>query len=940
MNLALVLAIALPSQVFDPIGATKDYDVVWTSPSQNASGSMPLGNGRFGGNFWVEENGDLCVYLSHTDAWSEANRLLKLGKVRLSLDPPLVAPGVSFEQRLDLASGAIKISAGDVRLAIAFDPEADILQFAGDARGRRVTVSYETWRTRDHDLCADKSEGKSSWTMHSAPDGVTAVESADAPIESSEALIWRHRNARSIVPLTLRHQGLESAASEFGDPLINRTFGVKVFSPQLRRRDANTLRAEQAVGEFEVVVAAACAQTPTDQAWLESMPVAKTDHFERAAADARRRWSGSYMFVQGDPAGPALPRNTHPLRIGADSNNQNRIDADLRRVVIRDGALAAEAVRRSAAAQGDLKVQSQGVIAAWSAGTSAGEALTDLGAGGHAMKRIGTLPLVEGEDAVRLGQGRLETASHESLDLSSDRTIEVIVRPRSSGRLLDKLTAGTSDGFLFDIQDGRLRLIAGTETIHATKPIRMGEWVHLAAVIGVKSGRREIYVNGELAASSGSDQTPSMVTRAYVLSRFMTGSADRGEFPIKFNGSIFTVEPSFTSGAPYNADFRNWGGDFWWQNTRLSYEPMLARGEWASMDSLFKMYERVLPGCVARTKLYYGAEGVYFPETMTTFGTYSNGDYGWNREGAKPGDIHCPWWQWVWQQSLELSDLMLRRYEYSGDREFLERRALPMVRQTLAYFDSRFARDANGLLRITPTQAIETFWEGVVNDTPTVAGLHAVLARLDVLPPDVGSPADRAVWARLRAALPPVPTRTVDGVNLLAPAAEYVDKQSNVENPELYAVHPFGIYGVGRPGHEVAQASFPRRTHKNTVGWTQDGMVAAMLGLPDEAGANIVAKARNSHRNHRFPAMWGPNFDWLPDQCHNGNITNVLQLMALQSVNGKLHVLPAWPKNWDVTFKLFAERGTIVECEYRGGRVVRLQVTPESRRKDVVMAQE
>ena len=67
--------------------AVDAYNVVWNSPSKDSSGSMPLGNGDIGVNAWVEENGDLLLYVSKTDAWSENVRLLKLGRVRLRLTP-------------------------------------------------------------------------------------------------------------------------------------------------------------------------------------------------------------------------------------------------------------------------------------------------------------------------------------------------------------------------------------------------------------------------------------------------------------------------------------------------------------------------------------------------------------------------------------------------------------------------------------------------------------------------------------------------------------------------------------------------------------------------------------------------------------------------------------------------------------------------------------
>jgi alpha-L-fucosidase 2 len=80
-----------------------DYNLVWYSPSVNSSGSMILGsshtvvlkitvestgNGEIGINLWIEEStGDILFYLSRTDTWSENGRLLKVGKVRVSLEP-------------------------------------------------------------------------------------------------------------------------------------------------------------------------------------------------------------------------------------------------------------------------------------------------------------------------------------------------------------------------------------------------------------------------------------------------------------------------------------------------------------------------------------------------------------------------------------------------------------------------------------------------------------------------------------------------------------------------------------------------------------------------------------------------------------------------------------------------------------------------------------
>jgi len=56
------------------------------------------------------------------------------------------------------------------------------------------------------------------------------------------------------------------------------------------------------------------------------------------------------------------------------------------------------------------------------------------------------------------------------------------------------------------------------------------------------------------------DNNAPGVTEAYVLQRWVTACAGRGNYPIKFNGSIFTVDPKHVAGGPdYNADWRRWG---------------------------------------------------------------------------------------------------------------------------------------------------------------------------------------------------------------------------------------------------------------------------------------------------------------------------------------------------------------------------------------------
>jgi hypothetical protein len=74
----------------------------------------------------------------------------------------------------------------------------------------------------------------------------------------------------------------------------------------------------------------------------------------------------------------------------------------------------------------------------------------------------------------------------------------------------------------------------------------------------------------------------------------------------------------------------------------------------------------------------------------------------------------------------------------------------------------------------------------------------------------------------------------------------------------------------------------------------------------------------------------------MPDQCHGGVSMMTLQTMLLQVDGKKLFLFPAWPKDWDVDFKLHAPYKTTIEGKLKGGKLISLKVLPENRKQDII----
>ena len=475
-------------------------------------------------------------------------------------------------------------------------------------------------------------------------------------------------------------------------------------------------------------------------------------------------------------------------------------------------------------------------------------------------------------------------------------------------------------------------------------------------------------------------QNAFQISQRYALERFCQAIASRGAVPPQYNGSLFTMDmPAGVMGfdrqkdKPISPDGRDWAElSFMWQNTRHPYWAMPNRGDYDTIVPGMKFVRGGLEIAKDRCKKLYGIDGAVIFEASW-----------YHNVGVFPFESMPSHLKYHQLATVELPAIMAETYAHNRDDKFLRETLLPCAEEGLKFYFNRFTKvGPDGKMLMEGVGCAETY-QGVTNPATEIGCMKYLLDHLLSFPIDATR---RATFAKWRAMLPGVPTRRIRGMDLLAVGNVYDPGRTDCETPELYSIYPFRQAWLGTPEKlAMARQSFHVRNASldgtvdwqpvETGGWQSAPVQAAHLGLAREAArlASInfhdrfihwtgnITKGPNGELMRgacdipafvvgdpksglpfpyrpraKFPAFWETKMDGTPDNDHGANSVNTLQAMLVQSDGDKIHLLPAWPEDWDVSFKLTAARKTTVEGVYQNGRITSLKVTPESRRKDII----
>jgi len=461
------------------------------------------------------------------------------------------------------------------------------------------------------------------------------------------------------------------------------------------------------------------------------------------------------------------------------------------------------------------------------------------------------------------------------------------------------------------------------------------------------------------------------MSRNYQLFRYQLGGNVFGEYPTKFNGGSLTFDPVLVSeDNDYGPDWRKWGGNvFTAQNQRLVYWPMLKSGDFDALVPQFELYRKGLPGATARVITHFGHEGAVYCEYASVMGIPFGDGWGWQggsshrQRGTEIpfGDSRADAAQgfgalvekgvmangaiaYHWESQVEHAYMILEYHRFTG-ADILK--YMPFIEQSLVFFDKHYRMrqkmrngkelDDSGKLVIYPSTSCESY-RGAKNPSDIVSGLKACLESLLELDEKYLNRDKKEYYRDFLSHIPSLTYGEIAGEEILKPAEQWL-RESNQELPQFYALFPFNQFHIGDKEIQVFKNTYrhaPEFRKGKIQSWHQDGIFFARMGKTAEAADYNTRKLQDSQR--RFPTFWGPGHDWVPDHNWGGSGMIGLQEMLMQTIGDQIMLFPAWPKDWDVDFKLHAPRNTTVECRLENGEVTKLQVVPETRSKDIIIS--
>ena len=356
-----------------------------------------------------------------------------------------------------------------------------------------------------------------------------------------------------------------------------------------------------------------------------------------------------------------------------------------------------------------------------------------------------------------------------------------------------------------------------------------------------------------------------------------------------------------------------WSGDFTLDtNVQAAMASACSANLPDLMEGYFRTMESFYPEWRINAKRLYGCRGFLTNPRASNTALALH----WSNFPGNFWTAGCGW----------LASFFSQYADYTGDRDFLGKRCLPMLKETAAFYEDFLSEtDENGKVVFLPSYNPET--GAGINAAMDIGAAREVLSDLIRFSRQLGIEGGNIPkWEALIAKLPPYPVNS--GTLSEFPDGETITKLRHLSPPIVTRGKGWGALGSVAPNHrhhsqfygcyqsfdplfetdavlrQAAQETIRVKIagsdgigQKSSFGRVQSGVSAAYLGMPEEAYSRLKVMATMRSMTPSLITTHEPTAE-IFNTDGNGGIPQIVATMLAFSRPDRVDLLPALPAAW------------------------------------------